>query len=207
MKTDLITINSDLKGSDAAMQTAEKFSAYHGITGKNAMHLRLLTEETVSMIHGIFDDFSGSFWIESEGTKQGLLCRICLSAERQANQVQESQILSVSTSGRNESAKGVLGKIRELLRRSLQMPTDADEQYLKSMSDAWLDSGSAGTPSGDAAFWSLRLYRESLSSGQNAGKDEWDELEKSIIAKLADEVKVWLHRDSTTVMIEKIIRL
>ncbi|MBP0987726.1 MAG: hypothetical protein J6S92_05550, partial [Oscillospiraceae bacterium] len=105
MKTDLITINSDLKGSDAAMQTAEKFSAYHGITGKNAMHLRLLTEETVSMIHGIFDDFSGSFWIESEGTKQGLLCRICLSAERQANQVQESQILSVSTSGRNESAK------------------------------------------------------------------------------------------------------
>ncbi len=53
MKTDVITIRSDLDGSDLALMTAEKFSEYHDITGKDAMHLRLLTEETVSMVHGI----------------------------------------------------------------------------------------------------------------------------------------------------------
>lgn len=207
MKTDLITIKSDLEGSDAAIQTTEKFAAYYGITGRNAMHLRLLTEETISMVNGILDEFCGTFWIESEKTKQGLVCRICLSADKQANQMQETQILSVSSSGRNENARGVMGRIREMIRRSLQMPTDADEKFLQDMSDAWLGTGSSGFSAADSNYWSLQIYRKNLSSKKEMQKDEWDELEKSIIAKLADEVKVWLNSDSTTVVIEKIIEL
>ena len=55
-KTDMITIRGDLSGSDEAMEAAEKFAAYYGITGRDALHLRLLTEEVISMIHGILDD-------------------------------------------------------------------------------------------------------------------------------------------------------
>ncbi len=207
MKTDVITISSDLNGSDLALQTAEKFAAYHKITGKADMHLRLLTEETLSMVHGILDDFQGKFWLESEKTKQGMICRICLSADKQANQQQEAQILSVSTSGKNENAKGVLGRIRELLRRSLQMPSEADEKYLRNMSDAWLNTGINDFSAADSNYWSLQLYRKNLSPDEKSQKEEWDELEKSIIAKLADDVKVWLNSDSTTVVIEKSIPL
>ena len=205
MKTDVIKIYSDLKGHDAAADAVERFSAYHGITGKQAMHLRLLTEETISMVHGIMDDFSGSFWLESENTKKGLLCRICLSAEKQANKQQESQILSVSTSGKNENVKGIMGKIRELFRQSLQTEPAEDEAYLQRMADAWLPTGTQhnGLAASDTAFWSLQEYKQNMPKNQDA--EEWDELEKSIIANFADEVKVWLKTDVTEIVIEKLL--
>lgn len=200
MKTDVITINSVIEGHDAAMQTADKFSAYNGISGKNAMHIRLLTEEMISMVHGILDDFRGDFWLESIQTKNGLLCRICLSADKYLNKEQESKILSVSTSGKNQSVKGVLGKIRELFRQSLQAESFEDEQFLTNMSDTLGYTGMS-----DTSYWSLQAYRQSISP--KSKPEEWDELERSIIAKLADEVKVWLRSDATEIVIEKLITI
>ena len=203
MKTEIIKIDSDLHGRDQAMRAARKFASYNDITGKGAMHLRLLTEETISMVHGILEDFTGDLWLESEETKTGMICRICLSADKQANKVQEAHILSVSTSGKNESAKGVMGKIREMFRRSLQAESSADEEKLRSMADAWMDGGIPGAdyaPS-DSKYWSLQLYKKNLEKGSS---EEWDELEKSIVAKLADDVKVWLNPDSTVIVVEKI---
>ena len=205
MKTDVITVTDDLEGMDAAIEAEEKFAAYYGITGRDALHLRLLTEEMISMIHGIFDEFCGEFWLESEQTKKGLLCRLCLSAEKQVNKEQEAHMLSVASSGKNESAKGIAGKIRELFRQSLQEASDEDTQYLSRMADACIGNGMAGAM--DANYWSLQIYRESVSAKKTEQKEEWDELEKSIIAKLADEVKVWLKADATEIVAEKMIRL
>lgn len=202
MKTEEIKIDSELRGCEQAMKTTHKFAAYHEITGKDAMHLRLLTEETISMVHGILDDFTGRLWLESDQTKNGLVCRICLSAEKQANKEQETHILSVSTTGKNENAKGIMGRIREMFRRSLQADSDADEEKLRSMADAWMDGGIPGAdyaPS-DAKYWSLQLYKKNLSKGR---AEDWDELEKSIISNLADDVKVWLYPDSTLIVVEK----
>jgi len=205
MKTDVITVYSDLRGREEAMDTAERFAAYNGIKGKEAMHLRLLTEETICMVHGILDDFRADFWLETKQTKYGLLCMICLSADKQANRVQEKQILSVSTSGKNENAKGIGGMIRELLRRSLQTTSADDENFLKSINEACLGigTGSMISPAPSADFWSLQLYRQKLSDNKDTKAEEWDELEKSIISKLADEVKVWLENDRTEVVIER----
>ncbi len=205
MKTDIITIRGDLSGSEEAMEAAEKFAAYYDITGRNALHLRLLTEETISMIHGILDDFTGAFWLESEKTGNGLLCRICLSAEKQVNREQEAHILSVASSGKNENARGIAGKIREMLRRSLQTETTEEDARFSHMNNTLSANGpsGAGFAVQDEAYWSLQAYRQSIS---NEKAPEWDELEKSIIAKLADEVKVWLETDSTKVVIEKIIK-
>ena len=206
MKTDVIKIYSDLQGSCDAMEAAEKFAVYNNLSGKEAMHLRLLTEETVSMIHGILDDFCGLFWLESERTNKGLLCRICFSADKQINKKQEKHILSVSTSGKNENVKGVMGRIRELFRRSLQAEDADDELYLTSMADAMTSMGMmrSGAPASSAAFWSLQAYRQDVYTEKEKKSEEWDELEKSIIVKLADEVKVWLKTDVTEIVIEKL---
>ncbi len=205
MKTDVITVTDDLQGMDAAIEAEEKFAAYYGITGKDALHLRLLTEEMISMIHGIFSDFRGKFWLESERTKKGLLCRLCLSAEKQVNKEQETHMLSVASSGKNEAARGIAGKIRELFRQSLQDASEDDTQYLGRMTDAWIGSGMTGAM--DSNYWSLQMYRQKVSAKKTEQKEEWDELEKSIIAKLADEVKVWLKTDVTEIVAEKVIRL
>ena len=197
MKTDVITIYSDLNGRDKALQETEKFTEYYHITGKNAMHLRLLTEETFCMIHGIMEEFSGRLWLESEQTRKGLLCRICLTIEKPLNKEQEADILSVATSGKNEMAKGIVGKIRELIRQSLQSASDEDEEYMKNICDTLVVQ--------DAGYWSLQLYRQSLSPETETKKQEHDELEKSIIARLANDVKVWLKTDITEITVEKLI--
>ena len=203
MKTDVLTIYSDLKGKDAAMETAEKFASYHGLTGRNAMHLRLLTEETICMLHGILSDFKGNFWIESEKTKKGLICRICVSARKSVNEKQEDDLLAVSTSGKNESAKGIAGKIREILRWSVQQ-SDVDD--ITANPWYYMGTGQTGMMTGVETYmncWSLQQYRDAVSSSDTYSSEERDELERSIIAKIADEVKVWLKKDVTEIVIEK----
>lgn len=114
-------------------------------------------------------------------------------------------MLSVASSGKNESARGIAGKIRELFRQSLQDTSEDDAQQLNRMTDVWVGTGMAGAM--DSNYWSLQMYRQNVSAKKNEQKEEWDELEKSIIAKLTDEVKVWLKSDATEIVAEKLIRL
>ena len=204
MKTDVIAIHSDLTGSKAAMKTAENFCNYNGIIGKDAKHIRLLTEETVSMVHGILKGFKGKLWLESEKTEKGLLCRICLRADKSVDMEQEDQLMSVSTSGKNESVKGVLGKIREIFRRTVQ---STSTEY--SAVDSWYYMGAQRNALMNnvdtfSNYWSLNYYRENVG-GEPRNEDAWDELEKSIIGNLVDEVKIGLRNSVAEVVIEKYI--
>ena len=89
-----------------------------------------------------------------------------------------------------------------MLRRSLQTEDSGEDERFNQMTDALAGNGTTGTGFAlqDEAYWSLQAYRKSVSDEK---AEEWDELEKSIIAKLADEVKVWLENDCTKVVIEK----
>lgn len=50
MKTDVITVSSQGVQMASALNLAEKVAAYKELSGKNALHLRLLTEETMGMM-------------------------------------------------------------------------------------------------------------------------------------------------------------
>ena len=204
MKSDVIKIKSDLAGRDEAMQMAEGVAKYNGFTGKNAMHISLLTEELVSMVHGIMDDFTGDLWIETKNEKGGVLCRICLSAKRRADPIQEEQFLSVSSTGENENAKGILGKIREIFRLNAQYGNICFNAY--TLSNPWYSMGASPVDYEMSQCWSLANYRNNLSSDKSSNSEQWDELEKSIIAKLSDDVKVWLKSEETEVIVEKLIK-
>ena len=206
MKTNIIPIRSDLAGRDKAMREAEKFAEYNDLAPKQVMNLRLLTEETLSMVHGIVSDFQGKLWFESLEMGDGILCRICVTANKDVDMKQEEQLLSVSTSGKNVRAKGIMGKIREMFRVSMQC--SADGTYSGStMQDSWYKMGTHYDPMGynsamTDSYWSLQRYRENVQSDEES-KEEWDELEKSIVGKLADEVKVGLLSGLAEVIIEK----
>ena len=208
MKTDVISIYGDLHGQSAAMQEAEHFTEYLHLTGKNAMHIRLLTEEAVSLVHGIIPDFKGNFWLESEQTDNGLLCRICVSADANVSEGQEEQLLAVSTSGKNEDAKGIMGKIRQLFRWSMQQ-ADAEAFAQSTAGTSWFEMGCYGSHINTSAaldyYWSLSNYRSKVEDNPQTGGEERDELEKSIVAKLSDEVKVGIRSGKAEVMIEKYI--
>ena len=201
MKTNVIRIKSDLTGKAEAMQEAERFAVYNGLTGKDAMHIRLLMEETVSLVDGIVKGFSGSFWLESAPTGTGILCRICVAANVTVNDGQEEQLLGIATSGKNEDATGLLGKIRQIFRWTLQQ-TDAEAEVISGAVSPWYSMGMQRDFS-EQDYWSLQQYSQQVRN-QNESEAQ-DELEKSIIAKLADEVKVGIRSERAQVVIEKFI--
>ncbi len=203
MKTDEITIFSNMEGKREALEEAERFASYNGLTGKNANQLRLLTEETVNMVQGIVHDFRGNFWLESEKSGQGVLCRICVSADVAVTAEQEDELLSVSSSGKNESAKGITGIIRQMFRRCMQQSETAVRSGAMDM------IGSMNNPQNamlfnEMSFWSLQEYRRKLNETAKQSDEERDDLEKSIIANLADEVRVGIYSGCAEVIIEKV---
>ena len=51
--------------------------------------------------------------------------------------------------------------------------------------------------------WSLSAYREAVEEHREAEPEKWDELEKSITAKLADDVKIFIRGNTVEMVIEK----
>ena len=202
MRTNVIPVASDLSARADALFEAERFSAYNGLTGKDAMHVRLLTEETISMVDGIMKGFHGGLWLESEPTSTGLLCRICVEADVNVNEGQEEKLLDIATSKKNEESVGILGKIRQILRWTLQQ-TDSEASAMTGAVSPWYALGIQQNASAQA-YWSLQQYSQRVQEEQ-PDSEAWDELEKSIIAKLADEVKVGIRSERAQVIIEKFI--
>ena len=206
MKTEIVRINSELNGKKNAVSAADYFNRINGITGKNAAHIRLLTEELISLVHGIMDGFLGILWLEDVPAEGGLLCRISLSAQNVNDPSQESRLLSIATEGKNENSEGMLGMIRELFRMNSRYSDDRSQLAALLNANERFGKGSAGV-SAEEQLWSLDKYRRSMTGDAGGSDDERDVLEKSIIANLADDVKVWIRSDSTEVIIEKLIRL
>ena len=66
MKTDVIRVTNAEGGVRAALNQVEKVAAYKGLSGKSALHLRLLTEEMMGMMRSITGEVEGKYWIEEE---------------------------------------------------------------------------------------------------------------------------------------------
>ena len=170
---------------ETALEQVEKVAAYKGLSPKNTLHLRLLTEEMMGMMRSITGEPEGEFWIEDHNGIYELHRRVAA----RMNFEKREQLLSVSASGKNEAACGLMGRIREFF------DWGCDEEYdglsMALMPDAFEHSTS---PVLDWE-WSMRRYENVVSA--KLGKDEaareaWDELEKSVVKNVADDVKVFI---------------
>lgn len=185
MKTDVITVSSKGSHMEAALSQVEKAAAYKGLQGKNALHLRLLAEEMMSMMRSITGETEGRFWIEDEDG----VYQLHLQVTTRMDSGKRSQLLSASSTGKNESARGLMGRLRDFFDRS------ADED-IASFSTSLMLPGMydhSSTPTLDWE-WSMVQYEDALSDrvrqNDERAKEDWDELEKSVVARVADDVKV-----------------
>lgn len=201
MKTDVILISSTGDGMQTALEQTEKAAAYRGLTAKETLRLRLLAEELFGMLKTIVGEKDAKYWIEADGKAFSLH----LSMRARMNTDLREALLDASTTGRNEAAKGFMGRLRDII---MQMDeADADTAgtlygYIHS------DTGSFEAPMGVGmhqvlSSWSLQEYRASVSQHRETEADKWDELEKSITAKLADEVKIYIQSSTVEMVIEK----
>lgn len=198
MKTDVITVSSRGKQMEKALEQADKVAAYKGLPAKDALHLRLLTEEMMGLMRSITGEKEGTFWIEDQDGEYQLHLKVraMLTSE------EREQLLAVSSSGKNESAKGLMGRLRDFF----DWGSDADLSAYSSpllLPDAFEQSSS---PMLDWE-WSMSRYERALSSQMEQGnqtvKEAWDELEKSVVSHVADDVKVSIRSGTVEMIILK----
>lgn len=186
MRTDRITVSSKGARMEKALDLAEKVAAYKGLPAKAALHLRLLTEEMMGMMRSITGEMEGVFWIEDD--EQGEYA-LHLQVNTRMDSGKRDMLLSAATSGKNESAKGLMGRLRDIFDRS------ADEDVACFTSPLLLPEAmeSSSSPTLDWE-WSMTRYETELASRISRNDEEaraaWDELEKSVVARVADDVKV-----------------
>ena len=185
MKSDVIMVSSHGGDMTAALKQAEKVAEYKEMPLKNALHLRLLTEEMMGLMRSITGETEGQFWIEDEDDEY----RLHLSVKTNMTSEKREKLLAASSSGRNETARGLMGRLRDLFDQS------ADEDVISLSSPLLLDGAyeHAVTP-GFEWEWSMLRYENELNArikrNDGAAKEAWDELEKSVVARVADDVKV-----------------
>lgn len=185
MKTDVITVSSKGARMESALAQVDKMAAYKGLTGKNALHLRLLAEEMMGMMRSITGETEGKFWIEDEEDVYQLHLQVVTRMDSE----KRDQLLSASTTGKNESARGLMGRLRDFFDRG------ADEDIAAFTSPLLLPGmyEHTTTPTLDWE-WSMVRYEDELAARVRADDGEarkaWDELEKSVVARVADDVKV-----------------
>lgn len=196
MKTDIITVSSKGKQIEKALDQVEKVASYKGLSRKGALHLRLLTEEMMQMMRSITGETEGQFWIEDEHGEYQLHLQVAtrLSTEKR------EQLLSVSASGKNESARGIMGRLREFF------DWGCDEDY-DGFSSSYLPDALEHSASPMVDWeWSMRRYENELTSRidrDEYAREAWDELEKSVVKNVADDVKVAIRNGSVEMIILK----
>ena len=185
MKTDIISVSSSGRQMETALKQVEKVAAYKELGHKQALHLRLLAEEMMGMMRSITGEKEGEFWIEDEDG----VYRLHLKVTTPMDSDKREKLLSVSSTGKNESARGLMGRLRDFFDQSM----DSDVASVTSpllAPDMFEQTGMTSLEK----EWSLIRYVGALSDkvkeDDPAAKEAWDELEKSVVARVADDVKV-----------------
>ena len=200
MKSDVIRVTNTGDGIAQAIEQTELVANYKSLSKKDSIHLLLLTEEMMGMMKALTGEQDADFWIDDEDDT----FRLHLRVETAMNAEKRQNLLSSSTSGENIAAKGVMGKLRDLFNRLVE-PTEAHipEEYKLGWNSSDLSTAQAAAVAKNysaisANIWSFNRYKASQKS-----EDSWDELEKSIVANIADEIEIGIDEKTVEMIVYK----
>ena len=206
MISNIYKLNKDLTCLEAVLDEVEKVTTYNGLEDKKALRLRLLAEELCGMLPGLIENFSGEFWAENEGETYEL--HVELKAEDMNIDLRD-ELISVSKSGKNAAAKGIMGKIRAVAETMLLVASDPTLQALPAgefydyhgynMGFGYIDPTIA-IETGYIYSWSLFNYKTAVEEKE---EDAYAELERSIVAKLADDIIVGVRGKNVEIVVKK----
>ena len=194
MKSDVILVSSEGNKIEKALDQAERIAVYKSLSRKSALQLRLLTEEMMGMMRSLTGERMGRFWIEDE---DGVF-HLHLSVETRMDIEKRQQLLDVSTEGKNEAAKGIMGNLRDFF----ECGAELDAVYAAApIMLCGLES--AGAHALGDLDWSLALCRTNLEEAKKQDTETWDELEKSVVSNVADDIRVSIRGDEVEMIIDK----
>ena len=200
--TEKVKITNSGSGMSEALNITERAAGLLNLSTKDALRARLLAEETLSMVRAVTGTFSADFWIEIEGRTFD----IRLMAKSELDYPKRRELLSVSTTGENTAHLGIMEKIRGIIEAGMY---GLEEGFMlqAEYGTGMFSYGALGVIDdgmSDALYsWSMQKYRADIEAKGDDEADSVDELEKSIIANIADDVKVGIRKDSLELTVVK----
>ena len=213
MKSTVINFSSDNDNLNAILEESQKLSAYVNLDRRQSLRLRLLSEELVGMLKELSGNYEGQFWAEVEERKVELVSSIFVIDEM--DNKPKKGFINVSSKKKNAAAKGIMGKIRDVV-ENMMYPENAALASNYMASQLGVDAAFGDARSSEGTYdstcaesivdnemlgdgWSLNRYK----SKQRDNKEPWDEIEKSIIANIADDVTVSVKGKAVEIRISK----
>ena len=189
MKSNVCKIEKGTQDLAAILKESEKVAVYNELNHKQTMQLRLICEELDGMLPNIIDGFRGDFWIDFEDG----VCKINVSLRfEEFTAKKKEDLVGIARNKKNAAVNGMVGMLRSVLEDvflegglfdggdlSLESPYYVKEYYSS------LDQYSGADY---ACLWSLEHYKSAMQIEDKT--QAWDELEKSVIASVADDVIV-----------------
>ena len=190
MKTDILIVSNSGARMEEALNQVGKVAEYKNLSPKDALHLRLLAEEMMGMMRSVAGDLDGEFWIEDWHDTYELHLR----AYTMIDEEQRRKLIEASTEGKNDASRGLMGRLRSFFDLSGGAPV---------MHGLFMPGG---TMAPESMSWSMVDYKNQLEQYAKKNPEAmaaWDELEKSVISHVADNVKVAIRGRSVEMVIYK----
>ena len=160
MKSDVITIDNQGKGLEAAKEETKRVAEFQGLDTKETLHLQLCSEEMLSLARSITGEMEASFWIESEGKR----FELHMTTKTIIDKTKRDLLIAASTERKNEATNTFLGKIRDAFQEAMLSDTDTytyePDMSMDDMNNRYIES------------------------------QEWDQYEQSVLRSVADSIKV-----------------
>ena len=174
MKTDIIRIDNQGNGFNEAMDLVDRTAGYGRLANKCALQLSLLAQEMLCLARSITGELQADFWIETTDGQYNLH----MSTKTVMDAEKRSMLIQAASSRKNEAAKGLLGILRDKVEQAMATPVNHAEE--------------------DVPF-------ELMSDvGNQVYEDpEWDGFERSVLLKLADNVKIAIRGGKVDITVNK----
>ena len=195
MRSSVCKIEKGTGDLGAILAESEKVARYIGLDRKEAMKLRLICEEVDGLLPNITDEFEGDFWIDYEDG----VCKVNVSIRiPEFNATKKKELISLANDKRNAAAVGIIGKIRNAIENFFLSEGSTDALDASSITFHTATGYSEGV---DYSYlWSLQQYKDTMEKDET---ETWDELEKSVITSVADDVIVSIRGNSADIVIVK----
>lgn len=190
MKSNIISVTDDIITLNSVLDEVEKVAAYNNLSNKQLIQLRLISEEAVGVVKGILGFVECNFFIESKDNSY----KICITSDVAIDEITKDRFIEISSNKTNEAYKGFTGFIRQAADTYMNNPAAGTydctmPSYMQMMEP---------TTTYDC-FFTLSAYKTQLMEDAPM----WDELEKSILANVADDIAIAARNNSLKMVILK----
>ena len=196
MKSDVMVIGTNQEFTEKALDFTEQYAG--NLPPKAHLRLRLVAEEIMNLFRSVTGEAEAEYWIENNSN----IFTLHLDTKTIMHAQKRQELLDLSTTKENEAAKGFMGQILEAIELASIPYGERDALIKRYKKYGYLKQDIDKYSTDD--LWKMSEYKSAVSECEDPefAKIYKDQLEKSILANLANEVTISIRGDKVSMAVE-----